>query len=63
MTQLSSQADVTREALHKALSPTGENSEQRTENKEQRTENPPLLAFFGVMKALGIKIRPVAADA
>jgi hypothetical protein len=40
-----------------------ENREQRTKNKEQRTENPPLLAFFGVMKALGIKIRPVAADA
>lgn len=46
MTQLASQAGVTREALYKALSPTGD---------------PRLSTFFGVMKALGIKIRPEAA--
>ncbi len=46
MTQLASQAGVTREALYKALSPTGD---------------PRLSTFFGVMKALGIRIRPVAA--
>lgn len=46
MTQLASQAGVTREALYKALSPTGD---------------PRLSTFFGVMKALGIKIRPIAA--
>jgi probable addiction module antidote protein len=46
MSQLASQAGVTREALYKALSPSGD---------------PRLSTFFGVMKALGIKIRPVAA--
>jgi probable addiction module antidote protein len=46
MTQLASQAGVTREALYKALSPTGD---------------PRLSTFVGVMKALGIKIRPRAA--
>lgn len=46
MTQLAGQAGVTREALYKALSPTGD---------------PRLSTFFGVMKALGIKIRPSAA--
>jgi len=46
MTQLASQAGVTREALYKALSPTGD---------------PRLSTFVGVMKALGIKIRPIAA--
>ncbi len=46
MTQLASQAGVTREALYKALSPTGD---------------PRLSTFIGVMKALGIKIRPEAA--
>ena len=46
MTQLASQAGVTREALYKALSPSGD---------------PRLSTFLGVMKALGIKIRPSAA--
>ena len=48
MTQLAGKAGVTREALYKALSPTGD---------------PRLSTFLGVMKALGIKIRPVAAAA
>ena len=46
MTQLAAQAGVTREALYKALSPAGD---------------PRLSTFLGVMKALGIKIRPSAA--
>jgi probable addiction module antidote protein len=46
MTQLASQAGVTREALYKALSPTGD---------------PRLSTLLGVMKALGIRIRPTAA--
>jgi probable addiction module antidote protein len=46
MTQLASRAGVTREALYKALSPTGD---------------PRLSTFLGVMKALGIKIAPRAA--
>lgn len=46
MTQLASQAGVTREALYKALSPAGD---------------PRLSTLVGVMKALGIKIRPIAA--
>ena len=46
MTQLASQAGVTREALYKALSPSGD---------------PRLSTFLGVVKALGIKIRPSAA--
>ena len=46
MTQLANQAGVTREALYKALSPTGD---------------PRLSTLVGVMKALGIKIRPIAA--
>lgn len=46
MTQLASQAGVTREALYKALSPNGD---------------PRLSTFLGVMRALGIKIRPSAA--
>ena len=46
MTQLASQAGVTREALYKALSPTGD---------------PRLSTFLGVMKALGIKLTPRAA--
>lgn len=46
MTQLASQAGVTREALYKALSPNGD---------------PRLSTFLGVTKALGIKIRPSAA--
>jgi probable addiction module antidote protein len=46
MTQLASQAGVTREALYKALSPTGD---------------PRLSTFLGVMKALGIKLKPHAA--
>ena len=46
MTQLANRAGVTREALYKALSPTGD---------------PRLSTFFGVMKALRIKIRPSAA--
>lgn len=46
MTQLANQAGVTREALYKALSPKGD---------------PRLSTFVGVMKALGIRIRPIAA--
>lgn len=46
MSKLARQAGVTREALYKALSPTGD---------------PRLSTLVGVMKALGIKIRPVAA--
>jgi probable addiction module antidote protein len=46
MTQLASQAGVTREALYKALSPTGD---------------PRLSTFLGVMKALGIKLTPRVA--
>lgn len=46
MTQLASKAGVTREALYKALSPTGD---------------PRLSTLLGVMRALGIKIRPTAA--
>ncbi len=46
MTQLASQAGVTREALYKALSPSGD---------------PRLSTLVGVMRALGIKIRPIAA--
>jgi probable addiction module antidote protein len=46
MTQLASQAGVTREALYKALSPSGD---------------PRLSTFLGVMKALGIKLKPRAA--
>lgn len=46
MTQLARQAGVTREALYKALSPSGD---------------PRLSTFLGVMKALGIKIRSSAA--
>jgi len=46
MTQLAAEAGVTREALHKALSPTGD---------------PRLSTLLGVMKALGIKLKPRAA--
>lgn len=46
MTQLAAEAGVTREALYKALSPTGD---------------PRLSTFLGVMKALGIKLTPHAA--
>lgn len=46
MTQLACKAGVTREALYKALSPTGD---------------PRLSTFLGVMKALGIKLTPRAA--
>jgi len=46
MTQLACKAGVTREALYKALSPTGD---------------PRLSTFLGVMKALGIKLMPRAA--
>ncbi len=46
MTQLAQEAGVTREALYKALSPTGD---------------PRLSTFLGVMKALGIKLKPRAA--
>ena len=46
MTQLARQAGVTREALYKALSPSGD---------------PRLSTFLGVLKALGIKIRAHAA--
>jgi probable addiction module antidote protein len=46
MTQLAAQAGVTREALYKALSPSGD---------------PRLSILVGVMRALGVKIRPVAA--
>jgi probable addiction module antidote protein len=43
MTQLAAEAGVTREALYKALSPSGD---------------PRLSTFLGVMKALGIKLKP-----
>jgi len=46
MTQLAANAGVTREALYKALSPTGD---------------PRLSTFLGVMKALGIRLVPRAA--
>jgi probable addiction module antidote protein len=46
MTQLAAQAGVTREALYKALSSSGD---------------PRLSTFLGVMKALGIKLIPHAA--
>jgi probable addiction module antidote protein len=46
MTQLAAQSGVTREALYKALSPTGD---------------PRLSTFLGVIKALGIKLTPHAA--
>jgi probable addiction module antidote protein len=46
MTQLAAEAGVTREALYKALSATGD---------------PRLSTFMGVMKALGIKLTPRAA--
>jgi probable addiction module antidote protein len=46
MTELAAKAGVTREALYKALSPTGD---------------PRLSTFLGVMKALGIKLAPRAA--
>ncbi len=46
MTELASRAGVTREALYKALSSSGD---------------PRLSTFLGVMKALGIKLKPRAA--
>ena len=46
MTQIATQAGVTREALYKALSPTGD---------------PRLSTFLGVLKALGITLKPHAA--
>lgn len=46
MTKLARQTGVTREALYKALSPSGD---------------PRLSTFLGVMKALGIRLRPHAA--
>jgi probable addiction module antidote protein len=46
MTEIAAKAGVTREALYKALSPTGD---------------PRLSTFLGVMKALGIKLSPTAA--
>jgi probable addiction module antidote protein len=46
MTHLASQAGVTREALYKALSPTGD---------------PRLSTLLGVTRALGIKLTPHAA--
>ena len=46
MTQLAGKAGVTREALYKALSPTGD---------------PRLSTFLGVMKGLGLKLTPRAA--
>jgi len=46
MTELAPQAGVTREALYKALSPNGD---------------PRLSTFLGVIKAVGIKLRPHAA--
>ncbi len=46
MTDLASRAGVTREALYKALSPTGD---------------PRLSTLLGVMNALGIKLKPRAA--
>ena len=47
MTQLAGQAGVTREALYKALSPTG---------------HPRLSTFLGVMKAIGIKLTPTPPE-
>jgi probable addiction module antidote protein len=46
MTQLAADAGVTRDALYKALSAEGD---------------PRLSSFLGVMKALGIKLKPHAA--
>ena len=46
MTQLAAEAGVTREALYKALSPAGD---------------PRLSTLLGVLKALGIKLKPRAA--
>jgi len=46
MTQLATQAGVTREALYKALSASGD---------------PRLSTFLGIMKALGLKLTPHAA--
>jgi len=46
MTHLANQAGVTREALYKALSPTGD---------------PKLSTFLGVMKAMGLKLATRAA--
>ena len=46
MTQLAAEAGVTREALYKALSPDGD---------------PRLSTFLGVIRALGIKLKPRAA--
>jgi probable addiction module antidote protein len=46
MTQLASQTGLTREALYKALSPTGD---------------PRLSTLLGVIKALGLKLTPRAA--
>jgi probable addiction module antidote protein len=46
MTQLAAQAGVTREALYKALSPTGD---------------PRLSTLLGVIRALGLKLTPRAA--
>ena len=48
MTHVVSKAEVTREALYKALSPTGD---------------PRLSTFLGAMKAFGIKLTPRAAGA
>jgi probable addiction module antidote protein len=47
MTQFAAQAGVTREALYKALSPTGDLR---------------LSTFLGVLKALGIRLKPQAAE-
>ena len=46
MTQLAAEAGITREALYKALSATGD---------------PRISTFLGVIKALGIKLTPRAA--
>ena len=46
LTEIAGRAGVTREALYKALSATGD---------------PRLSTFLGVMKALGIKLTPRAA--
>jgi probable addiction module antidote protein len=46
MTRLASQSGITREALYKALSPTGD---------------PRLSTLLGVIKALGLKLTPHAA--
>lgn len=46
MTQVAAQAGVTREALYKALTADGD---------------PRLSTFLGVLKALGIKLKPQAA--